>query len=225
MLAVTSTAPWSSSIGASMRRGDPRRDLDRVRRAAPAPGAARRTRRRRAGRRCPSGARRSSSRSAICASTASPAAWPPVSLISLKRSRSTKIRPVDARTLGERQRLGEAVDQQVAVGQTGQRVVGCLLGQRGLSELELAHAFGLRSTETVDLTLLRVLLGQIGEGEAEEVVAVDVEHRGVDPHRDPRVRRRRSAQLRSWLAARGSLIACSAACRRRRRAATRSVSR
>ena len=57
-------------------------------------------------------------------SSSSPNAWPSVSLTSLKRSRSSSSRPTRVcwrRRLGDR--LGQAVEQQLAVGQLGQRVV------------------------------------------------------------------------------------------------------
>ena len=90
-----------------------------------------------------------------------------------------------AQPLGEGERLGQAVDEQAAVRQARERVVGGLLGQRGLGLLEFAHPVGLSLAEPSDLALLRVLLGQVGEREAEEVLTVDVQRRRVDPYRYP----------------------------------------
>ena len=76
------------------------------------------------------------------------------------------------RALGQGQGLGEAIDQQVAVGESRQGIVSGLLGQGGLRLLELLHADGLRPAEAVDLVHLRVLLCEVGEREAEQLLAV-----------------------------------------------------
>jgi hypothetical protein len=47
------------------------------------------------------------------------------------------------------------------------------------------HPLRLRLAETSDLMLLRVLLREIGKGQADKVLAVDVQRRGADPDRDP----------------------------------------
>ena len=79
------------------------------------------------------------SRSAVARSTASPTAWPWVSLTSLKRSRSMNDRVASVGAAGHPadDRL-EAVEKQVAVGQTGQVVVGGHVGQLALALALLA---------------------------------------------------------------------------------------
>ena len=92
------------------------------------------------------------------------------------------------------QRLVDAVDEQGAVGQAGQRVVGRLLGEGGLGVLQIGHALGLRLAEPGDLAVLGLLGAEVGEREAGELVAVDLEGRDADQDRD---RRRRRASTRS----------------------------
>ena len=83
-----------------------------------------------------------------------------------------------------RQRLVDAVDEQRPVRQTGQRVVGRLLGQRRLGVLQVGHPLGLGPAEPGDLTILGLLGAEVGEREAGEIVAVDVERRAPDQDRD-----------------------------------------
>ena len=82
-----------------------------------------------------------------------------------------------------RQRLVDAVDEERPVRQAGQRVVGRLLGERGLRVLQVGHPLGLRLAEPGDLAVLRLLRAEVGEREAGETVAVDVERR--DARRGP----------------------------------------
>ena len=133
----------------------------------------RRTRRRRCGRRCPSGRRIDSNWVATLRSTVSPAACPRESLTCLNRSRSTKKTAVHRPERFEcGQGLVDAVDEQRTVRQTGQRVVCRLLRQRGLGVLQVGHPLGLSPAEPVDLAILRLLGAEVGEGQAGEIVAI-----------------------------------------------------
>ena len=103
-----------------------------------------RTRRRRSGRRCRRRARAPSRRRATSTSTSSPAAWPSESLIVLKSSRSRnstreRRRPLAA---GAGERLADALDEQRAVGEPGDRVVERLVGELGLERLALGDVAG-----------------------------------------------------------------------------------
>ena len=106
----------------------------RRRRAVDARAAGRRTRRRRGGRRCRrSRSVRLAAGSATSWSSTSPRWWPSVSLTSLKWSRSMIITARAAvAALGGAQRLLDAVAEQHAVRQAGERVVQrlVLLGDR-----------------------------------------------------------------------------------------------
>ena len=62
--------------------------------------------------------------------------------------------------------LLDAVDEQRAVRQAGQRVVGRLLGEGGLGVLQLGHALGLGLAEPGDLAILGLLGAEVGEGQA-----------------------------------------------------------
>ena len=126
---------------AVLRRGTARRTVVEQalgdRRARPrrrrCPRTAASTRRRRSARACRTGAGRELRRMATSTSRRSPASWPSESLTTLKRSRSRnstatpRVAPARAP-----QRLAEAVEEQRAVGQAGERVV-----QRAVGELEL----------------------------------------------------------------------------------------
>ena len=74
-----------------------------------------------------------------------------------------------------RQGLVDAIDEQRPVRQTGQRVVSRLLGQCGLGVLQVGHPLRLSPAEPVDLAILRLLGAEVGEGQAREIVAVDLE--------------------------------------------------
>ena len=102
----------------------------------------RRTRRRRSGPRCRPGAGPRRRRSAVSTSSWSPAPWPRLSLTTLKWSRSQKrtATPVPVRRRGRGP--GEAVEQQRAVGQAGERVVGGLVLEPALEALPLADVAG-----------------------------------------------------------------------------------
>ena len=77
------------------------------------------------------------------------------------------------RTLRVGEGLVDAVDEQRPIRQPGQRVVRRLLGQRRLGVLQVGHPLGLGPAEPIDLTILRLLGAEVGEREADEVVAVD----------------------------------------------------
>ncbi len=71
------------------------------------------------------------------------------------------------------QRLVDAVHEERPVRQTGQCVVGGLLGQRRLRVLQVGHPLRLGPAEPVDLTILGLLGAEVGERETREIVAVD----------------------------------------------------
>ncbi len=77
--------------------------------------------------------------------------------------------------LGGGQGLGETIDEQIAVGQTSQGVVRRLLSQRGLGEFKFVHLLGLFAPETIYLQFLSVLLGQISERDAKQMLGLDVQ--------------------------------------------------
>ena len=88
------------------------------------------------------------------------------------------------------------------VRQAGQRVVGRLLGEGGLGVLQVGHPLGLGLAEPGDLAVLGLLGAEVGEREAGEVVAVDLERRGADQDRERPRRRRRAGRTRRWRRAR-----------------------
>ena len=104
---------------------------------------ARRTRRRRAARRCRPRAGRRSAGCATSCSSRSPSACPRVSLIDLKSSRSTNSTPTCASARAPRvERVLDAVVEERAVGQPGERVVERAVAQlllEGLAVLDVAH--------------------------------------------------------------------------------------
>ena len=141
--------------------------------------------------------------SATRRSTVSPAACPWVSLTCLKRSRSTKRTAVHRpERFDVRQGLVDAVDEQRPVRQAGQRVVRRLLGERGLRVLQVGHPLGLGLAEPGDLAVLGLLGAEVGEREAGELVAVDLERRASRPGRERPRRRRRRGRARRWRRAR-----------------------
>ncbi len=85
-----------------------------------------------------------------------------------------------ARALCARDRLGDAVDEQFAVGQPGQCIVGRLLGERRLGSLQLGHAVGLRRAEARDLEILGLVGAEVGEGQTQQLIAVDDQRRAAD---------------------------------------------
>ena len=128
------------------------------------------------GRRC---ARR---RGATARSSASPAWWPRLSLISLKWSRSRKRIPTgEPETRGPPQRVVERVDEAEPVGQAGERVVEDAVAQRLVGGVALEGV-----GEDVGAGLQE---GDVLGGEAVRFGGVDVEHAegavlAVDHHRE-----------------------------------------
>ena len=107
------------------------------------PRAARRTRRRRGARRCRPSAGRSVSRCATSSSSPSPCAWPRASLTALKSSRSTNSTAICASSRAARvERVLDAVVEQRAVGEPGERVVEGAVAQlllEGLAIVDVAR--------------------------------------------------------------------------------------
>ena len=117
------------------------------------PRTAPRTRRRRSGPRCRPGAGPAARRSLMATSRRSPRLWPRLSLTTLKWSRSRKSTATRRWWRRARARAPvEAVDQQRAVGQAGERVVGGLVGQAVLEGLALAQV--VHDDRVVDLVVL-----------------------------------------------------------------------
>ena len=82
-----------------------------------------------------------------------------------------------------REGLVDAVDENSAVGQTGQSVVGRLLGEGRLGVLQVGHACRLSVAEPGDLAVLGSLCAEVGEGETRELLTVHVEARRSDEDR------------------------------------------
>ena len=169
-LRLTASSRSPTAIGSSKRRrmrsAISWRTLD-----VPRAGCGRgpRTRRRRAGRRGRRCRTARASRRATARSSWSPTAWPSVSLTVLKSSRSTNS---TADAAGRVERRADALDEQRAVGEPGERVVVGLVVQALLEVAQLGHGL----LEAVEL--------QRGAGvgrerlEQREVVAVEA---AVDP--------------------------------------------
>ena len=124
---------WRRSAAACLRSGTARAAPPALRRASACarsgvgrrPAAAARTRRRRAGTSTPgSSPSAGRSRGPICCSSLSPTWWPRVSLISLKRSRSSSISAAPGAVRSRpASTCGEFAVQEHAVGQAGEAVV------------------------------------------------------------------------------------------------------
>ena len=185
MLAATAVAVVGPVRAAAQLGDEAGADVDGVQVALDVGRRARRTRRRRCGRRCPSAA-------AIAANCVGDPAQHgvargmPVGVVDLLEpvEIDEEHRGAPAGALRVRQGLLDAVDEQRPVRQAGQRVVRRLLGQRGLRVLQVGHPLGLGLAEPGDLAVLGLLGAQVGEREAGEVVAVDLERRAPDQHRD-----------------------------------------
>jgi hypothetical protein len=83
-----------------------------------------------------------------------------------------------AGALGVRKSLVDAVDQDGAVWQTGQRVMCRLLGQRSLRALQVGHPLSLNLAETRDLAVLGLVRGEVGERQAGEIVGLGIDDEG-----------------------------------------------
>ena len=88
-----------------------------------------------------------------------------------------------ASALGVRQRLTHTVDEQRPIGQSGQCVVGRLPGEGRLCHLQLGHPVGLRLAESRDLVILLLLLAEVCEREAGELITFHLEGRGLHQER------------------------------------------
>ena len=130
-----------------------------------------RTRRRRGGRSCPRVAAMARSRWATAVRSSSPAVWPRLSLIVLKRSRSRNSSPTRPGSRDRRvERVLQPVLEQGAVGQPGQVVVERL---------------------DDEALLERAALGDVGQraGHADELARIVVDRSGMDLDPDRRSRR------------------------------------
>ena len=99
------------------------------------------------------------SRSAMLRSSSSPALWPRLSLTNLKWSRSMNTTAIGAHVALREHRLAQAVVQQVAVGQPGERVVVGLVLELHLVALALDRVLHRAQQQlAVELALDEVVL-------------------------------------------------------------------
>ena len=140
MLADTTNGPSASSIGwlsASRMRAAVARAAGSVTLSSSTPNSSPPSRAAVSGR-----AGRRVSRRATSCSRRSPSAWPRASLAALKSSRSTNRTPTSASGARPAQRVLDAVVEQRAVGQSGERVVEGAVAQLLLERLALFDVAG-----------------------------------------------------------------------------------
>jgi len=82
------------------------------------------------------------------------------------------------------QGLVDAVDEEGPVRQARQGVMGGPLGDLGLGDLQVGHPLGLGVTEAGDLLVLGPLGGEVGEGEAQEMLTLHLEGGATDQDRN-----------------------------------------
>ncbi len=179
----------------------------------------RRTRRRRCGRRCPSAAGSTTSCAATRRSTVSPAAWPWVSLTCLNRSRSTKNTAVHRPERFEWDRAWSM--RSTSSARFGRPVsaswVACLVSAACASCRSAIRSAWARLSRAISRSWAFWALRSVNVRQVRSV-AVDVERRAPDQHRDRARRRCRRGRARRWRRARparGSRPARSGGRRRR----------
>ena len=79
--------------------------------------------------------------------------------------------PTDALRLC--QHLLDSVEEERPIGKSGEGIVGCLLNERFLSDLQVRQPLGLNGTQTGYLPVLGFLGAEVGEGQAAQVFVVD----------------------------------------------------